>query len=625
MNDKSFAEVAMEMGGKSLEESKSIGKIDSADDQVERLFKDKHKTNNSPAYRAVWDRKFPTSEFFENFAVDNTHRCTLLNCLDTVTRHRDHGTLYENGKLSESLISDLAHCGYFGLRVPLPDKPAIAFSEFAPFLSEMAAIEPSVAGLASVHGCIGSVDPIKTFGSKEQKEKWLPMLASGERLSAFALTEPGAGSDMTALKTHAHLDGEDYVLDGRKLFITNATYGRLVSVVCLVDDTPQILLVDLPPTDTDSFQIETYGLHALKKLHNNALVFNNHRVPKENLIRLEKGNGLTVAYHGLNLGRVSLCANASGCMKAMLASILPWGCYRATYGQEIRNRELVQNRIGTLAAYILSCDALVSWCSTLIDEGYRGELECIVAKNFGSECQKEAAIDLCMKTHGGRSFLSGHFIGDNIHEFLAPLIYEGEGDMLNMAFFKSLVKDHGAQYFEPVGKAMAKLGKKRMSAFDMARNYKCFVPYAKWLVQDSLSPRDRGCVQFDTSDRKLAKSLESHADFAMRNLQAMSSEISSTMRKHQLKLADRQCKISMLSKRVQNLITMLATIGYAYGTYRHSPTTLELTDVSCELLRNKITGRHPTDAQIKKISSVGKRISSGPFSDLDVSSIMMRY
>ena len=85
MNDKSFAEVAMEMGGKSLEESKSIGKIDSADDQVERLFKDKHKTNNSPAYRAVWDRKFPTSEFFDNFAVENTHRCTLLNCLDTVS------------------------------------------------------------------------------------------------------------------------------------------------------------------------------------------------------------------------------------------------------------------------------------------------------------------------------------------------------------------------------------------------------------------------------------------------------------------------------------------------------------------------------------------------------------
>lgn len=625
MNDKSFAEVAMEMGGKSVEESKSIGKIDSADDQVERLFKDKHKTNNSPAYKAVWDRSFPTADFFNNFSEDNTNRCTLLNCLDTVSHHRDHGTLYENGKLSEALISDLAQCGYFGLLVPLPDKPAISFSEFAPFLSEMAAIEPSVGGLASVHGCIGSVDPIKTFGSKEQKDKWLPMLASGERLSAFALTEPGAGSDMTALKTHACLDGEDYVLNGRKLFITNATYGRLVSVVCLVDDAPQILLVDLPASDTETFSIETYGLHALKKLHNNALVFKNHKVPKENLIRLDKGNGLTVAYHGLNLGRVSLCANASGCMKAMLSSILPWGCYRTTYGQEIRNRELVQSRIGTLAAYIFSCDALVSWCSTLIDEGYRGELECIVAKNFGSECQKEAAIDLCMKTHGGRSFLSGHFIGDNIHEFLAPLIYEGEGDMLNMAFFKSLVKDHGTQYFEPVGKAMAKLGKKRMSPLDMVKNYKCFAPYAKWLIEDSLTPRDRDCVEFNIEDRKLAKSLSSHADFAMKSLQSCSSEISSTMRKYQLKLADRQCKISMLSKRVQNLITMLATIGYAYNKYAESPTTLELADVSCELLRNKITGRHATDEQIRKVVSVGKRIAVDATQEHDPSSIMMRY
>lgn len=147
-----------------------------------------------------------------------------------------------------------------------------------------------------------------------------------------------------------------------------------------------------------------------------------------------------------------------------------------------------------------------------------------------------------------------------------------------------------------------------MSAFDMARNYKCFVPYAKWLLQDSLSPRDRGCIEFDTTDRKLAKSLQSHADFAMRNLQALSSEISATMRKHQLKLADRQCKISMLSKRVQNLITMLATIGYAYGTYRHSPTTLELADVSCELLRNKITGRHPTDSQIKRFPPLAKEL-----------------
>ena len=100
------------------------------------------------------------------------------------------------------------------------------FAAFSRFLTQMATIEPTVAGLASVHGCIGAVDPLRTFGSAEQKERYLPQLASGERLSAFALTEPGAGSDLTALRTTAALDGDDYVVNGEKLFITNAVPGR---------------------------------------------------------------------------------------------------------------------------------------------------------------------------------------------------------------------------------------------------------------------------------------------------------------------------------------------------------------------------------------------------------------
>jgi alkylation response protein AidB-like acyl-CoA dehydrogenase len=156
--------------------------------------------------------------------------------------------------------------------------------------------------------------------------------------------------------------------------------------------------------------------------------------------------------------------------------MIPWASYRSTYGQSIKNRELVQERIARLAGYILSSDALVAWCSGLIDKGYRGVFECIIAKTFGSECQKEAAIDLCMKTHGGRSFLGGHIIGDNIHDLLAPLIYEGEGDMLNMAFFKSLVKEHGSTFFEPVGKLMVDLGKKKLNpSIYLLLLFSCFV------------------------------------------------------------------------------------------------------------------------------------------------------
>src|SRR5258708_35217374 len=108
------------------------------------------------------------------------------------------------------------------------------------------------------------------------------------------------------------------------------------------------------------------------------------------------GGGLTIGSHGLNLGRLALCAGAAGSMRVMLANILPWAEFRRTYGQPIATRELVKRRIARLAALIAGTDALIAWGFWLIDEGYRGELECIIAKIFGSESQKEAAIELFM-------------------------------------------------------------------------------------------------------------------------------------------------------------------------------------------------------------------------------------
>ena len=148
-----------------------------------------------------------------------------------------------------------------------------SFASFARFLTKMATIEPNLAGMASVHGCIGAVDPLRTFGNSEQKERYLPKLASGERLSAFALTEPGAGSDLTALKTQAVLDGDDYVVNGEKLFITNAVPGRTIGLVCLIDKRPAVLIVDLPDHEDEHFQLVNYGLLALRHLNNHGLRF----------------------------------------------------------------------------------------------------------------------------------------------------------------------------------------------------------------------------------------------------------------------------------------------------------------------------------------------------------------
>src|SRR5205807_5169262 len=143
-------------------------------------------------------------------------------------------------------------------------------------------------------------------------------------------------------------------------------------------------------TETEQFRLRTYGLYALRQAHNNGLLFNRFRVPRANLLVPKIGDGLTIAYHGLNLGRLSLCAGAGGSMRIMLANLLPWADFRRTYGQPIKTRELVKRRLARLAALIAGSDALVAWGSYLIDQGYRGEMECIIAKIFGSEAMKEA-------------------------------------------------------------------------------------------------------------------------------------------------------------------------------------------------------------------------------------------
>src|SRR5439155_3263120 len=136
---------------------------------------------------------------------------------------------------------------------------------------------------------------------------------------------------------------------GEKLFITNAIPGRTVGLVVLLEGKPAVVIADLPPEENEHFRLKRYGLYALKHAFNNGLIFNRFRVPRANLLVPPVGDGLTIAYHGLNLGRLALCATAAGSMRVMLASILPWAEFRRTYGQPFATRALVKRRIARLA------------------------------------------------------------------------------------------------------------------------------------------------------------------------------------------------------------------------------------------------------------------------------------
>jgi hypothetical protein len=384
-----------------------------------------------------------------------------------------------------------------------------------------------------------------------------------------------------------------------------------------------VLIAELPPTETEQFQIKTYGLYALRQAYNNGLIFKDFRVPRANLLTPPVGDGLTIAYHGLNLGRLSLCGGAAGSMRIMLANLLPWAEFRRTYGQPIATRELVKRRIARLAALIAGADALVAWGSWLIDQGYRGELECIIAKIFGSEAMKEAAIELFMKTHGGRSFLKGHLFGDNVYDFLAPCIYEGEGEILGLAFFKSLVKEHGKAFFEPIGKAIQR---EQIQAFNPIHPGHLWAlrkemgAYAKWRFHQMVYGKESQSAP--SGDPRLTD----HITFAIGQFEAAPVELSRAMVKHQLKLADRQCRMAELSQRVQDTVTILVTA--LWGQRQKDEVAISAADMLCQDLRRKLTGERPTDRYFRETGKLADMILAGGFEALagvPRQEIMMQY
>ncbi len=592
----SFAETALAQAGKSAEEVRRLGAVDRADEQLERLFHPQYQTKNSPVHRAVWDWHFPLGGFRSPKPEAAECDAVLERCYEVLRRAREENRLWnEQGKVSEQLLHELAEAGYWGLLIGREyGGSGVPFAKFAPFLTRMATLDATVAGLASVHGCIGAVDPLMTFGTPEQKARFLPRLASGEALSGFALTEPNAGSDLTALRTRACPVPGGYELSGQKLFITNAIPGRIIALVALLENRPAVFIVELPGTENDRFRLVRYGLYALAHNYNNGLLFDRFFVPAENLLQPPTGDGLLIAYHGLNRGRLALCALAAGSMRVMLASLLPWVHFRRTYGEPIGARELVQFRIAKLAGYIAAADALTQWGSWLLDLGYRGELEGIVAKIFGSEAMKEAAVDILMKTHGGRSFLHGHLFGDNVHDFLAPCIYEGEGQMLALAFFKALAKEHGRQFFEPIGQRLSEAHLRRLQPWNPLHLWRLrreLWAYGKWWLGRRLRPH------IVTRVPPVHRQLRPHVQWAESVFPRYAEEISAMLRRYQLRLADRQVKMMELSQRIQDTVTVLVTALWA--DQQGDEAWILAADVVCRELRRRWSGRRIRDADVR--------------------------
>lgn len=347
--------------------------------------------------------------------------------------------LDETGQISAATIEALGQIGWWGLRIDSRfGGQAASMRSWTRLLREMAIVEPAIAGLTLVHGCLGAAAQIQTFGSSAQQERWLPQLAAGRPLSIFALTEPQAGSDLRRLATTAKPDGGTWRLRGEKLFITAARPGRLAAVVARVDQGLGMFAVELPEAG-EHLRYRHYRLHAAGKSGNNGLLFSGLPVADEQRIAPER-DALELVYHGLNRGRVSLAAITGGKLRRLLQATLEWAQRRTTFGEPIANRELVQTRLGRMAAGALACDVLSDWAAATLDAGGRGETEAMVAKIVATEAERLAATDWAFRTLSGRALVRGNPLGDSLHDHLAPSIYEGENELLGLALVRTLLK-----------------------------------------------------------------------------------------------------------------------------------------------------------------------------------------
>ncbi len=220
-----------------------------------------------------------------------------------------------------------------------------------------------------------------------------------------------------------------------------------------------------------------------------------------------------------------------------------------------------------------------------------------------------------MKTHRGRTFLQGQLFGENVHEFLAPCIYEGEGEMLSMAFFKSLVKAHGKEYFEPIGRILFDAGIKAPNPLNPVHAWKlkrALAAYGRWWVGMRLIGNGTHALR-GSSD--MPTDLRRYASRACEFLSHQCFDISGTMRNHQLKLADRQCAMTHLSKRIQDAVVMLVTS--LYGVRSSDELTKLAAETAWAQLWRGLSGRQPTDRDFGNTTRLGTAIADGNWHELD--------
>jgi alkylation response protein AidB-like acyl-CoA dehydrogenase len=268
---------------------------------------------------------------------------------------------------------------------------------------------------------------VEKYGSEFLKRTYLPRFATGEIRGGLALTEPNAGTDLQAIRLRARRDGEHYVLNGTKTWISNGIQGSCFAVLTKTDPEAEprhkgmtMFLCEKGPGFTASRKLEKLGY---KGIDSAELVFQDYRVPATNVIG-EEGRGFHQAVGGLELGRINVAARGAGIAAAALAQALAYSRQRETFGKPICEHQAIQLKLGEMATRVEAARLLVDNAARIYDRGERCDLEAGMAKYFATEAAFENAHE-AVRIHGGYGY-SKEFAVERLYRD-APLLCIGEG------------------------------------------------------------------------------------------------------------------------------------------------------------------------------------------------------
>jgi alkylation response protein AidB-like acyl-CoA dehydrogenase len=336
-------------------------------------------------------------------------------------------------------LKGLAELGCYGVAVPAEyDGAGLDYLALAIILEEIAAGDGATSTIVSVNNCpVCSI--LMAWADEQQKQQWLKPLARGEMLGAFCLTEPHVGSEAAGLKTTAVRDGDHYVLNGVKQFITSGKTGDVAIVMAVTDKAAgkKGISAFIVPTRTPGYTVarveDKMGQHASDTAQ---ILFENCRVPAANLLA-DEGMGLKIALSGLEGGRIGIASQSVGMARAAFEAALRYAKERVAFGQPIFEHQAVQFRLGEMATQIEAARQLIWHAASLKDAGLPCLKEAAMAKLFASE-MAERVCSAAIQVHGGYGYVSDFPVERIYRDVRVTQIYEGTSDVQKILIGRAL-------------------------------------------------------------------------------------------------------------------------------------------------------------------------------------------